>query len=124
MPGTILIVDDERMDRETIESILDGQGYRLEFAEDGCQAIETAQTIHPDVILLDVMMPGLSGFEVCSIIRNSQLLSGVPIIFLTVLDDWESKLRGMQAGADDYIVKPCNRHELRARLKSLPRLNC
>jgi putative two-component system response regulator len=123
MASTVLIVDDERMGRETIESILDGQGYKLELAENGIEAIEKARRFQPDVILLDVMMPGMTGFEVCAEIRNDRLTAEIPIIFLTALDDKNTKLQGLQSGADDYITKPCDRHELRARLQSITRLN-
>jgi putative two-component system response regulator len=123
MISTVLIVDDERMGRETIESILDGQGYNLEMAENGLQAIEKARLFQPDVILLDVMMPGMTGFEVCQKIRTDVLTAEIPIIFLTALDDKKSKLQGLQIGADDYIIKPYDRHELRARLTNITNLN-
>ncbi len=123
MTSTILIVDDERMGRETIESILDGQGYNLEMAENGLQAIEKARLFQPDVILLDVMMPGMTGFEVCAEIRHDLLTAEIPIIFLTALDDKEAKLQGLQIGGDDYIIKPYDRHELRARLSNITHLN-
>jgi putative two-component system response regulator len=123
MASTVLIVDDERMGRETLESILDGQGYTLETAENGLEAIEKARRMLPDVILLDVMMPGMTGFEVCSKIRSDDLTAEIPIIFLTALDDRSVKMQGLQSGADDYITKPYDRHELRARLQNITRLN-
>jgi len=122
MSGDILIVDDERMGRETLESILEGQGYNLEFAENGPQAIEKTRRFLPDVILLDVMMPGMTGFEVCETIRNDRLTAEIPIIFLTSFDDKNSMLKGLQLGADDYITKPFDRHELRARLTGITRV--
>ncbi len=123
MTSTILIVDDERIGRETIESILEGQGYIVEYAESGLQAIEKACLYLPDVILLDVMMPDMNGLEVCVQIRGNSLTAEIPIIFLTALDDKSTKLQGLQAGADDYITKPFDRHELRARLRNITRLN-
>jgi putative two-component system response regulator len=123
MTSTVLIVDDERMGRETLESILEGQGYRLELAENGVEAIEKARRFQPDVILLDVMMPGMTGFEVCAEIRNNDLTAEIPIIFLTALDDKNMRLQGLQSGADDYVTKPYDRHELRARLNNITRLN-
>jgi putative two-component system response regulator len=120
---TILIVDDEPAGRETLESILEPEGYYLVLAENGFQAIEQAKVIRPDVILLDVMMPGMNGFEVCRRIRNEKELAEVPILFLTALDDRQSLLNGLEAGADDFISKPVDRHELRARLLGITRLN-
>jgi len=123
MPSTILIVDDDPAGRRTLESILEGQGYNLEMAENGLQALEKAGKLLPDVILLDVMMPGMDGFEVCQRIRNNPLLAEIPIIMLTALDDRKSLLDGLESGADDYITKPYDRHELRARLIGITRLN-
>lgn len=119
----ILIVDDEPSGREILESILEPEGYQLTLAENGFQAIEFAQAIQPDVILLDVMMPGMDGFEVCRRIRNEEALAEVPILFLTALDDRQSILNGLEAGADDFISKPFDRYELRARLLGITRLN-
>ena len=123
MSSTILIVDDEPAGRHTLESILDGQGYRLEMAGNGLEALEKASQILPDVILLDVMMPGMDGFEVCRRIRNNPALAEIPIIMLTALDDRQSLLEGLESGADDYITKPYDRFELRARLLGITRLN-
>jgi len=123
MVSTILIVDDEPTARQTIESILEGQGYDLEMAENGIQALEKAARLRPDVILLDVMMPGMNGFEVCKSIRNDPTLAEIPIIMITALDDRQSFLSGLEAGADDYINKPYDRYELRARLLGITRLN-
>jgi putative two-component system response regulator len=123
MPSTILIVDDEDSGRETLQSILEGEGYNLVMAENGPQAIAKAKAILPDVILLDVMMPGMTGFEVCEKIRNDPQVAEIPIIILTALDDRESLLTGLKAGADDFISKPFDRFELRARLIGITRLN-
>src|SRR5258706_2237390 len=121
--STILIVDDEPSGRDTLESILEPEGYRLVMAESGYQAIERAMTLQPDVILLDVMMPGMNGFEVCRRIRDEKKLAEIPILFLTALDDRQSLLNGLEAGADDFISKPFDRYELRARLLGITRLN-
>ena len=119
----ILVVDDEAAGRHTLESILEGQGYQIEMAENGIEAVEKAKKILPDVILLDVMMPGMDGFEVCRQLRDDPLLSEVPIILLTALDDRKSLMNGLEAGADDYLTKPYDRYELRARLLGITRLN-
>ncbi len=123
MNSTILIVDDEYSGRETLQSVLEGEGYNLIMAENGPQAIEKAKAFLPDVILLDVMMPGMTGFEVCERIRNDPQVAEIPIIILTALDDRESLLTGLKAGADDFISKPFDRFELRARLIGITRLN-
>ena len=123
MGNTVLIVDDEEAGRETLLSILEGEGYNLVMAENGPQAIQKAKALLPDVILLDVMMPGMTGFEVCERIRNDPLVAEIPIIILTALDDRESLLTALKAGADDFITKPFDRYELRARLIGITRLN-
>jgi putative two-component system response regulator len=119
----VLIVDDEYIGRETLQSVLEGEGYELEMAENGFQAIEKAKKLLPDVILLDVMMPGMTGFEVCQRIRSDPQIAEIPIIILTALDDRESLLNALKAGADDFISKPFDRYELRARLLGITRLN-
>lgn len=123
MSSTILIVDDEYTGRETLQSVLEGEGYRLEMAENGLQAIEKAKKLMPHVILLDIMMPGMTGFEVCERIRSDPQVAEIPIIVLTALDDRESMLTALKAGADDFISKPFDRYELRARLLGIVRLN-
>jgi len=119
----VLIVDDNIMGRETLEDLLEGQGYILAFAADGPEALRQATTLTPDVILLDVMMPGMDGFEVCERLRADPHLAEVPVIMVTALDDANSRLRGIEIGADDFITKPFNRAELRARVKTVTRLN-
>jgi putative two-component system response regulator len=123
MTSTILIVDDDVAGQLTLESILDGQGYTLEFAENGIQALEKINRLLPDIILLDVMMPGMNGFEVCRQIRATPAIAEIPIIMLTALDDKKSLMSGLEAGADDYLTKPYDRYELLARLMGITRLN-
>jgi putative two-component system response regulator len=123
MSSTVLIVDDEYAGRQTLQSVLEGEGYQLEMAENGMQAIEKAKKLLPDVILLDVMMPGMTGYEVCQRIRSDPEIAEIPIIVLTALDDRESLLTALKAGADDFISKPFDRFELRARLLGITRLN-
>jgi PAS domain S-box-containing protein len=119
----ILIVDDDSAGRETLAALLHQQGYQLVFAANGMAAIEIATEIHPDIILLDVMMPGMDGFEVCRRLRADPQLVDVPIILVTALDDRESRLAGIEAGADDCVSKPYDRAELRARIRTIARLN-
>jgi putative two-component system response regulator len=123
MSSMVLIVDDEYIGRETLQSVLEGEGYQLEMAENGMQAIEKAKKLLPDVILLDVMMPGMTGFEVCQRIRSDPEIAEIPIIVLTALDDRDALLTALKSGADDFISKPFDRYELRARLLGITRLN-
>lgn len=121
--STILIVDDEPAGRDTMESLLMTHGYHLEFARNGREALEKAAHITPDLILLDIMMPGMDGYDVCRQIRTNPLLSEVPVIIVTALDDRESRIQGIEAGADDFVSKPFDRNELRARIRTITRLN-
>jgi two-component system cell cycle response regulator len=120
---TILIVDDEPTSQDVLEGLLAGQGYQMAFAPDGPSALVKAALVTPDVILLDVMMPGMDGFAVCRQLRADPVLAEVPIILITALDDDESRLAGIEAGADDFITKPFNRVELRARIRTITKLN-
>jgi signal transduction histidine kinase len=123
MNSKILIVDDDPLGLTTLESILDGQGYDITSAEDGLTALKKAGELMPDLILLDVMMPIMDGFEVCRRIRATPKLAEVPIIILTALDDRSSRLLGIESGADDFLSKPVDRQELRLRVHTIIRLN-
>jgi putative two-component system response regulator len=119
----VLIIDDEPLARITLEALLEQEPYDLHFAEDGIEGLSMATSIQPDVILLDVMMPNMSGFEVCQVIRSTYSLSEVPILMITALDDRNSKLTGLNSGADDFLSKPFDSMELLARLRGVIRLN-
>ena len=121
--STILIVDDNASARETLVAMLEDQEYHFELAEDGFHALQILRQLQPDLILLDVMMPGMDGFEVCRRIRAASQLAEVPIIILTALDDRASLLQGIEAGADDFLIKPVDRYELTARVRTITRLN-
>ncbi len=121
-PATVLVVDDEAWNRMLAEAILEDDGYRILLAEDGEEALARVAEERPDVILLDVMMPGLDGFEVCRRLKASRRTFFIPIMMLTALADAKSKVRGLEAGADDFLGKPINRIELRTRLRSLLRI--
>lgn len=122
-PSTILIVDDEPLGRQTLGDLLANRGYNIAFATNGIEALAKVDELTPDLILLDVMMPGLDGFEVCTRLRAEPLLAEVPIIMLTALDDRDSRLQGIKAGADDFISKPFDHVELRSRVRTITRLN-
>jgi len=119
----VLIVDDEPTALTTLDAILAGDGYQIEYATSGASALEKAEQLLPDLILLDVMMPGMNGFEVCKRIRSTPKLAEVPIIILTALDDRSSRLQGIEAGADDFLIKPVDRQEMRLRVRTILRLN-
>jgi len=123
MSAKVLIVDDDPSNLVTLESMLRSEGYTLHTARDGEEAYLTAREVHPDVILLDVMMPRLDGFGACRRIRTDPVVGRVPILMLTALDDQESRLEGLRSGADDFLTKPCNREELRARVRTVVALN-
>jgi len=122
-PATILVVDDIGANRETLRELLDPGDYRLVEAADGPTALRLAEETLPDLVLLDVMMPGMDGYEVCRRLRADKGLAEVPVIIVTALDDQASRLAGLEAGADDFVTKPFNRAELRARVHSVTRLN-
>ena len=117
--NTILVVDDDLVGRQVLEAFLLRENYHLLFAEDGKQAIEMAEESDPDMILLDIMMPKLDGFDVCQHMRKNPDLKNTPIIMITALDDRESKVKGLEAGADDFITKPIDRTEIVARIRNL-----
>jgi signal transduction histidine kinase len=121
--STVLIVDDNATARETLAAMLEGEQYDLQMAKDGAQALLILEQLRPDVILLDIMMPGMDGFEVCRRIRATPSLAEVPIIVLTALDDRDSLLKAIEAGADDFLSKPPDRREILARVRTITRLN-
>ncbi len=118
----LLIIDDDAISRETLSAILAGSGYLIQTAASGIDGLEIAPKFNPDVILLDVMMPGMNGFEVCRLMRLDPALGEVPIIMVTALDDRDSRLAGLEAGADDFLSKPFDSMELEIRLRSLKRV--
>lgn len=115
MPGRVLVVDDDTALAEMIGIVLDSEGYDPTFCSDGALAVAKFRDEEPDLVLLDVMLPGMDGIEICEAIRSE---SGVPIIMLTAKSDTTDVVRGLEAGADDYIVKPFDPKELVARIKT------
>ena len=116
MARTILVVEDEPTLRETLVEALEADGFRAVAASDGCEALATFRQEQPDLVLLDLMLPELSGIEVCRIIRAE---SGVPIVMLTAKDSELDKVVGLELGADDYVTKPFSLRELTARIRAL-----
>ena len=115
MTARILVVDDDVALAEMISIVLRGEGYTPHQVFDGQEALTQIPEVKPDLILLDVMLPGLDGIEVCTRIRES---SGVPIIMLTAKGDTTDVVKGLESGADDYVVKPFNPKELVARIRT------
>jgi CheY-like chemotaxis protein/two-component sensor histidine kinase len=119
----LLIVDDDEHGREALGMLLARENYQLAFAANGEEALQIAEEIMPDLILLDLMMPEIDGFEVCKRLRVHPQLADVPIIMLTAITDRKIRLSGIEAGADDFITKPFDRVELLARVRTITRLN-
>ncbi len=118
----VLIVDDDEKNRKLLKAMIKTLKYNIFLAESGESALVMIRRHEFDIILLDAMMPGINGFEVCKILKSSEETWQIPIIMVTALDDIDSKVRGIEAGADDFIVKPPRREEITARIKSLVRL--
>jgi putative two-component system response regulator len=119
----LLIVDDEPIAQMTMKALLHSSDYRLEFADNGYQALEKVALLTPDLIILDVMLPGMDGYEVCAQIRSNLLLADIPIMMVTSLEDRESRLRGFRAGAEYFISKPFDTIELQTRVRTVTQLN-
>ena len=120
--ASILVVDDERSNFDVIEMLLLKDGHRLSYLPDGEEALNYLQHTQPDLILLDVMMPRMSGIDVCHQVRETLHLTHIPIIMVTALNAKEDLARCLAAGADDFISKPVNRLELQARIRSMLRI--
>lgn len=118
MPDKILIVEDELSLQETLAYNLERQGYTVEATGDGLQAIDKARTFRPDLILLDIMLPGMDGYEICRILRQEM---NTPILMLTARDNEIDRVVGLEVGADDYMSKPFSMRELIARVKAMLR---
>jgi DNA-binding response OmpR family regulator len=115
MTETVLVVEDETALRETLAYNLKKEGYEVEAVEDGRAALDSARRLQPDLIVLDIMLPGLDGFEICRILRKEMT---TPILMLTARDDEIDRVVGLEVGADDYLTKPFSMRELMARVKA------
>jgi two-component system, cell cycle response regulator len=119
----ILVIDDEPIIRETLESLLDMEDLELHFAENGEIGLQKAREILPDAILLDVMMPGMDGYEVARQLRADPATAEIHIIMITALDDRNSRLMGLVAGVDDFLTKPFDGFEIQIRVKNIARIS-
>jgi DNA-binding response OmpR family regulator len=122
MPNKILIVDDEPFNLDLLEQELEDQNYTIERASDGAEALDKVPVFQPDLILLDYMMPKMNGLEVLRRLREDAIYKSIPVILLTAKATQEDKVRGLDAGADDYVIKPFDSFELLARVRAMMRI--
>lgn len=120
--GTVLVVDDADASARLLERLLIADGHRVLFAHDGLEALERVRRESPDLVLMDVMMPALDGYETCRRLKTEPASRLVPVVLVTALTERESRVRGLEVGADDFLSKPVNGAELTARVRSLIRL--
>jgi putative two-component system response regulator len=120
--GTILVADDQAANRELLDELLTRQGFRVVTVPDGAAAVEELTRTQFDLVLLDVMMPHLNGFEVCQKIKSNPETYLIPVVLVTALSDKQARIEGINAGADDFLTRPVDRAELLARVGSLLKL--
>ena len=118
----ILLVDDNTANVDLLEAYLEPSGYDILKAYDGLEGLNLAYEKNPDLILLDIMMPGLDGYEVCKRLKEDERTQLIPIVIITALSDLDDKIKGLDVGADDFLSKPIVRPELMARVRSLLRI--
>ena len=121
-PIKILVVDDTPRNVKLLADVLAVRGYAVVTAESGAEALEKVEAERPDLVLLDVVMPGMSGYEVCRKIRENPATGVLPVVMVTALDPNQERVKGIEAGADDFLTKPINQAELLARIRSLLRV--
>ena len=120
-PSRILIVDDEEDNRDLMDVILASEGFFLQTAASGAEALAMVALAPPDLIVLDVMMPGMTGHEVAATLKGDPATSGIPILMFSAVSGADARTRGMSSGADDYLAKPVEYADLVARVRNLLR---
>jgi len=118
---TILVIDDDELVSRTLQRALKMYGYHVMVSNSGTEGLQLARRHKPDLFILDIMMPGADGYQVCRQIRGDPMLSDLPVLFLTAKLKDEDKIEGFRAGADDYLTKPFNMEELQLRVKAIMR---
>ena len=118
----ILVVDDQRANVEMMAGVLRGRGYSVFTALNGEQALEQVREVRPDLVVSDILMPGMDGYELCRRLRASSDTALLPVVLVTSLDAQAERIKGLEAGADDFLSKPVNWEELFARVRSLMRV--
>jgi two-component system cell cycle response regulator len=116
---SVLIVEDDEKDAKLIHSMISGEPYQLKWVKTGEQAMEATRMERIDVVLLDILLPGLNGFQVCRLLKEKDATKNIQVVALTSLMDLESKIKGINQGVDEYLVKPVNRYELKIRIKAM-----
>lgn len=121
-PGVILVVDDEWINREMMQALLEGEGYRVMLAHGGQQALEMVAAQPPDLVLTDVRMPGMNGYDLCARLKSDAATRHIPVVLISGLESEADQQRGIEAGADDFVGKPLDTLIMLNRLKTLLRI--
>lgn len=121
-PSRILIADDNHQNCELLDAYLSDEGYEMSFAYDGRETLRAVAEHQPDLILLDIMMPKLSGYEVCQQLKQDETTQNIPVLMVTALNEQGDIEKAVEAGCDDFLTKPVNRLELKTRVRSLLRV--
>lgn len=122
MPRTLLVIEDELDYRQLLEHSLRRAGYEVRWAVNGAEGLDALKRVRPDMVLLDLNLPDMDGYEVCRRIRSDEQLGRVPIIMVTIQAEMQDAVKGLKSGADDYIHKPFDPEEVLARISALFRL--
>ena len=122
MSPRILVVDDQRANAEMMAGVLKARGYEVLTALDGASALEHVRAARPDIVVSDILMPGMDGYEMCRRLRADSATALLPVVLVTSLDPHQERMKGLEVGADDFLSKPVNWEELFARVRALLRV--